>query len=374
MKFAARTFGTLLLLLTIFADIACYGQKEGRLFRDSTDNAFDISNFLIRKEGFLPVPTLITEPALGFGGALGVLFFHSSFAEQHATPDISGIYGGGTNNGTWVIGGFHAGFWNEDRIRYIGAFFKANVNVSFYGPGLILDNGVNLNMDAWLFLQQIKFRMMNSDFFAGGRYLYLRTTNTFDIPIDIPDYNGTVIKSTLSELSVIISYDSRSNIFTPKKGFYFEIAGSYCDQWMGNENLYGRLIGGFTAFMPLDRKLNLAVRVDSRHTFGKEPFWARPIIDLRGVPVMKYQNAHVDVFETELTYHIYRRWHLLGFTGIGIAYKNMKEFDTGKSVGNIGAGFRYELARLFGLNMGMDFAWSSDDFGFYIVLGHAWLR
>ena len=80
------------------------------------------------------------------------------------------------------------------------------------------------------------------------------------------------------------------------------------------------------------------------------------------------------MFETELTFNIYRRWHFLGFTGIGIAYKNMNEFETGKSVRNIGAGFRYELARLFGLNMGMDFAWSSDDFGFYIVLGHAWLR
>ena len=57
-----------------------------------------------------------------------------------------------------------------------------------------------------------------------------------------------------------------------------------------------------------------------------------------------------------------------------MTYKSMKEFDEGKSVRNIGAGFRYELARIFGLHMGMDLAWSNDDFGFYIVAGHAWLR
>ncbi len=59
---------------------------------------------------------------------------------------------------------------------------------------------------------------------------------------------------------------------------------------------------------------------------------------------------------------------------MGNAYESLDLFGEGKSVRNIGTGFRYELARLFGLRMGMAFAWSNDDFGFYIIAGHVWAR
>ena len=38
-----------------------------------------------------------------------------------------------------------------------------------------------------------------------------------------------------------------------------------------------------------------------------------------------------------------------------------------------GAGFRYLLARVLGLQAGLDFAWSSEgDHAFYIVVGNVW--
>ncbi len=42
---------------------------------------------------------------------------------------------------------------------------------------------------------------------------------------------------------------------------------------------------------------------------------------------------------------------------------------------NYSVGFRYELARAFGMHMGVDFAWSNKgDFSFYIILGSPWNR
>jgi len=51
-----------------------------------------------------------------------------------------------------------------------------------------------------------------------------------------------------------------------------------------------------------------------------------------------------------------------------------EDFNKGKSVASIGTGFRYLLARKFGMQMGMDFAQSTDDFAFYFVIGTSWLR
>ena len=44
-------------------------------FKDSLDNKLDVSDWVVTYDGFIPVPMLITEPALGyFGGALGLVF------------------------------------------------------------------------------------------------------------------------------------------------------------------------------------------------------------------------------------------------------------------------------------------------------------
>ena len=69
-------------------------------------------------------------------------------------------------------------------------------------------------------LQQLKFRLGESNFFAGGRYLLLKTYNTFEIPLDIPEFNGYEQSSTLSEATLKLELDSRNNVFTPTNGVF----------------------------------------------------------------------------------------------------------------------------------------------------------
>jgi hypothetical protein len=352
-------------------------QKPLAMFRDSTDNAFDISDFLLNKKGFLIVPTVITEPAVGYGAAGAAIYFHSSYSAKKGPPSMSGVLGGGTQNGTWLAGAFHIGYWNHDRIRYMGAVVRTSANLGYYGSGYIeslKDQSVNLNLDAWVVLQQIKFRLAETKFFVGGRYLLLDTDNTFEVPVDIPEFEGIEFSSTLSEASAILNYDSRNNIFTPNKGFFIELAGTYSDTWMGSDDLYGRLSAKLIGYFPANNNLTVGVRHESSYSFGNIPFYARPIVILRGAPLMKYQNNNTTVMEAEVNWNIYKRWNLLGFTGIGNAFSDFDSFDKGKSISSVGTGFRYLIARKFGAQMGMDFAKSTDDFAFYIVFGTSWLR
>ena len=70
--------GSLLVIFTFYSLSAALAQmkKQGQgVFKDSLDGAFDFSNFLMEVNGFVPVPYIITEPAVGgFGGALGLVF------------------------------------------------------------------------------------------------------------------------------------------------------------------------------------------------------------------------------------------------------------------------------------------------------------
>lgn len=346
-------------------------------FRDSLDHAIDMSDWLLNKKGFLVIPSFITEPAVGYGALGAVVYFHSSYTKKNGPPSMSGVLGGGTENGTWMAGAFHVGYWNKDRIRYMGAVARTYINIGFYGSGslgLAELESVNMNMDAWLLLQQIKFRIEETNFFAGGRYIYYDTDNTFDSPIDIPEFQGVSQTSTLSEVSAIISYDTRNNVFSPTKGALIELSGTYSDTWMGGDDLYGRIAARLIGYVPASEKMVLAIRHESTYSLGDVPFYARPIVILRGAPLMKYQNKNTTVMEAEINWNVVNRWNLVGFMGIGNAFKDFEEFNNGKSVASVGTGFRYLMARKFGLQMGMDFAQSTDDFAFYIVFGTSWLR
>ena len=369
------TSASLLLFCLLFSQLNSFAQDQSKVgsFKDSLDQAIDMSDFLLNKKGVLIVPSLITEPAVGYGAMGAAVYFHSAYTKKNGPPSMSGILGGGTQNGTWLAGGFHVGYWNHDRIRYMGALVRMYANVDFYGP--VSMDPVNLNLDAWLLLQQIKFRVASSNFFLGGRYLYLNTNNTLEVPIDIPEFQETTFHSKLGELSLVTNYDSRNNVFSPQKGFYLELTGTYADTWLGSSNLYGRLSSTLIGYFPVNKKLFVGLRHQSTYSLGDIPFWARPVVVLRGAPITKYQNKNITLMETEIDWNLYKRWSLVGFTGVGNAFEDFSTFDSGKSVATIGTGFRYLMMRKLGAQMGMDIAASSGgDAAFYIVFGCSWLR
>jgi hypothetical protein len=204
--------------------------------------------------------------------------------------------------------------------------------------------------------------------------MLLDTYNTFDVPIDNPDFTGIEFSSTLSEASLKFEFDSRNNVFTPTKGFFLGLSGTYSDTWFGSDALYGRLGVTMVGYIPAGPKIFFGIRHESLYSMGDIPFYARPIISMRGAPLMKYQNTNTTLIEAEVTYNVHKRWYISGFTGMGNAFASFSELAEGKSVSTIGTGFRYLVARKLGTHMGMDFAMSQDDFAFYIVFGTAWLK
>jgi Omp85 superfamily domain len=370
----------LILVLAVLLGLNIQAQeKQGffSAFKDSEDGAFDISDWLVQRKGLLILPSIITEPAVGYGAAAAAVYFHSAYSEKNGPPSMTGGFGAATENGTWAGGVFHEGIWKQDRIRYRGALARMYANLAYYGSGdvsILGDQSINLNLDAWVVLQQIKFRLANSNFFLGGSYLYLNTDNTFEMPVDIPEFNGTEFSSTLSEATMILNFDSRNNVFTPTSGVFLELSGTYSDTWFGGEDQYGRIGASALGFFPAARKVVIGIRYESRFSLGAVPFWARPIISMRGVPLTKYQNKNTTLMEAEIDWNLYKRWSLVGFTGIGNAYSSFEEFDKGKTVRTLGTGFRYMIARKLGTNMGIDVAFSNDDWAFYIVFGSAWLK
>jgi hypothetical protein len=64
----------------------------------------------------------------------------------------------------------------------------------------------------------------------------------------------------------------------------------------------------------------------------------------------------------------------VGFGGVGIARIDEGPLKREKTAGAGGVGFRYELARKFGLHAGIDIARGPEDTAFYLQVGSAWVK
>jgi hypothetical protein len=349
-------------------------------YKDTLDGAFDISNFLDQPEGILPVPIIITQPAIGYGGGLALIMIKDNKGStdlRRLPPTISGVLGFGTQSKTWGAGIFHFQSFNEDKIRYLGAFLKPTVNINYYGSKL--DEAglgpVLLKMDAWTVYQRVLFRINKTNLFMGPEYIFYHTKNSIDSILGrptLPSVNKLNGKSTISMIGLQITYDSRDYIFTPNKGFLAGVTTRYSAKFLGSSKEYWMLNPFVLAYVPITRKIFSAYRFDSQFALGGAPFYADPFIVMRGVPSMKYQGSTAMVIETEWRGFVYHRWSLVGFAGTGKAFNQFSEFSDAEWIYSYGVGYRYQLARKYGMHVGMDFAWSNEDFGFSLVIGSAW--
>src|SRR6516164_3493499 len=107
-------------LLSFIFSASAQTKKKHVSLKDSLDGAFDLSDYVIDANGFIPIPFIITEPALGgIGGALIPIFLKKrppyvdsidgKVEETPVAPDITGALGAYTANNTWLTAAFRSG-------------------------------------------------------------------------------------------------------------------------------------------------------------------------------------------------------------------------------------------------------------------------
>ena len=107
-------------------------------FRSADDGWFDVSSFLDEKYGFLPVAIPITEPAVGYGAAVGLMFISEPLGQAQAgfgRPDIMLVGGLGTENGTWGLLFADVRHWLGDRLQTQVGLTHLSANLDFHGIG-----------------------------------------------------------------------------------------------------------------------------------------------------------------------------------------------------------------------------------------------
>lgn len=348
-------------------------------FFDPDDGQFDLSYFLEKPHGFLPVPIIVTEPAIGYGAGMAGMFLRPRREAGEAgwsRPNISALGAFATENGTW--GGFagDSSRWMDDRLRTLVGVATGRINLDFYGLGLgpaSLDQGLRYSLTFTGMVAQANWQLApKSPWAVGLRYIYADVDPTLrDDPL-FPNLAERA-RVKISAPMPVLEYDTRDNILTPTRGIYSESSVLLSRKDFGATADFERFMQVLMGFYPVGDDVILGARGNYDWSSDGTPFFMRPFIQLRGVPVMRYQGDQAASVEIEARWRFHGRWSVVGFAGAGTA-RSDERFSATQNVGSGGAGIRYEIARKFGMDVGIDVAHSPGTTAFYLVVGNSWFR
>jgi len=349
-------------------------------FRSPEDGWFDVSGFLEEKYGFIPIPLIITEPAVGYGGGVGLMFLSKPLPQAEdglGRPNITAVGGFGTENGTYGAFAGDMRYWLDQHLQTLVGFIYSSANLKYYGVGddpALANDPLKYNLQPKGGTARAKCRFDDTRLWAGLSYAFASTEVSFDEPLGIPGQPAFQHKSNVGGFTPSLTFDTRDNFFTPNRGTYLEASAGFFSPTFGADQNFQRASLLAMQFVPLSSTLFLEVRAEGAASFGNEPFYLRPFINLRGAPTLRYQGEEVAQIEIELRWQFWKRFSLVGFLGGGAAWNNLERFNSTQAIMTGGAGFRYEIARAYGLHAGLDIARGPDDTAVYIQIGSAWSR
>jgi len=357
-------------LALLLAAAGAHAEETRSPFIDPEDGWFDVSAFLDKVYGAVPVIAPVTEPAVGYGAAGALIFVdRDPKAGPGVRPDLYAIGGMYTASDSWAAVGGYAGNWLQGDLRTLVGLGYVSLNLKHYGLGddpALAQNPIEYNLQGTVVTTSGAYRIASTPLYAGLNVTLGRTI------LDVHP-TGTSVENTLFSMRPLLQFDTRDDIFTPTRGLFGEAGFSFIHQSDGSwfELLDLTAIGYTPLFI---RELFLGVRAGAGLSFGDAPFYLRPFVNLRGAPKLRYQGEETADLEVELRWQFWKRFSLVGFGGVGGAWTGVLGFDRSEAVFTGGTGFRYEIARKHGLHMGADFAFGQNGFVFYIQFGSAWFR
>ncbi|MTH78302.1 hypothetical protein [Paracoccus aestuariivivens] len=365
--------------------IATFGIAENAtafdfsIFVDPEDNYIDASAFLARG-GFVPVPVIITEPAVDGGfGIIGQFIGTPTAPGRQPSRTMIGI--SRTGNGSTAGGVLHSGNMRDGTIRYKYGAGVADMTIPIFPFGL--DQSVDYSNKNVAAFANARMRLGESDFWAGPRFVYRKTDLSIGEDADlgpvatqVRDYINNLFDSQqYIALGASLHYDTRNNPISPTEGINGSLRYDIYDDAFGSDANFKIGQAVLTSFSSFGDDWTFGIMNKYKWTDGNNPFFTSPHVDLRGVQSGRYSGDAAYSAEAEIRKQFTDRWAGVVFGGYGETYvSDSKLYEPADDIWTYGLGVRYKLARKIGLDVGLDVAKGPEESIFYIQFGHAWGR
>jgi hypothetical protein len=330
---------------------------------------------------FVVAPLPISSPAIGSGivPVLGYIF-PLSMKDENAPPSVIGGAGLITNNGS---GGFSIGgdlYLKHATYRLKAGFVHGNVDYNIYGTGVasILKLPLQQTGEAFFaeFLRVIGWQFyLGPRFFTGNSFITLNPTKVTAVPIP-PDLG---IHTSLRSIGARLTRDTTLNRFYPTNGTFFTFTSDFFSQGLGSKFSFQSYSTTLDKYLSLSKNQVLAYNALFCATAGQPPFYGNCIYgtnnELRGYVAGRYFTRYSLATQLEYRLVLPKRFGLVAFGGVGGAIPGgnqlLQRVQRSHFLPSGGAGLRFQLSKVYHVNLRADFAQGVNDHTFSLGVGEA---
>jgi len=176
---------------------------------------------------------------------------------------------------------------------------------------------------------------------------------------------------TSSGLGFIINWDTRDNIFTPRRGNYWQLSTYFNRKFLGSDFSYTTLKLDLRKFFPVLASHVLAFQALFQSATGEVPFKSYAKLGgdsiMRGYYSGRYRDHYLMAFQGEYRLPVWWRFGLAGFAGLGNVADKLGNLNPEEFKYSVGFGIRFLVVPKEGTNLRLDFAWGKRTSGFYFT-------
>ena len=188
---------------------------------------------------------------------------------------------------------------------------------------------------------------------------------------DIPGSRG----GTTSGLGLLLKWDDRDNVFTPRRGRQFSLSASLYNSLFASDYNYAKILLDLRKFFPMFGSHVLAFQGVLRTTAGNVPVMALPKIGsdsvMRGYYSGRYRDKTMAAVQAEYRFPVWWRFGLVAFGGFGDVAKDFGHLAPSRFKFSAGWGIRFKVNPKEGATLRLDFGYGKGVSGMYLTAGEA---
>jgi len=328
----------------------------------------------MQKGSWVIVPIPVANPTLGNGLQVAALYLHPKAADDaDAHSNTSGVGGMATDNGARLFGVFHDGSYADDRFRVSGFVGSGKFELKFFGIGNVtLDSDHALPYRIEGLIGQVRAAMRvpgTQDWFAGLSLLYIDATVTVETSQLLPPLPDVPLNFRNTGIGPYMQYDSRDSNYYPRSGQYFRGTWMKFASEGGLHDSFDKGDAFYNAYLPMRPTSVLALRTRLQTSSGETPFFQLPTLDMRGFSRDRYRDNYSMSLTAEWREKLAARWGAIGFVEAGRVASSFGDLGSARTITSYGGGVRWRPSADKDLNLGIDFAISTDDRAVFIQIG-----
>lgn len=356
-------------------------QKIGKYFKDSNkvkDKAFDVS--------FIGGPHYASDTKFGIG-LIGAGLYRMDRQDKTIQPSSVSLFADISTVGFWLVGIKGTNIFPHDKYRLNYTLYLYSFPTRYWGIGY--ENGSNSDNLTSIKRFQAKIKAeflirLTKNLYIGPTVQWDYVTGSLDNKYYNPEnyresdadtpaqmeermladrhkrealFEGQKMTNRNYSFGAVITYDSRDNMNNAYKGFFVEVRQLFKPRFLWNDYYGSTTQFEFDWYKQAWKGSVIAVQLAGQFNFGN-PHWGMMANigssnTMRGYYEGQYRDKHKLEAQVEIRQHIWRRFGMVAWGGVGSAFHDGESFK--HLLPNYGLGLRWEFKHRMNVRLDVGF-------------------